>query len=261
MPPVRLFIPAAGIKFYLAGIERTWERVLNWTAGMLAIRSIQHLGRSFMKYMIAFVLVAAIGVATLIILGIARSSTIFGAAIERPRTQNADKVEPALLASDLSASSSDIDKFISAENAQPAPEIAAGDWINTGPLTLGDLRGRVVMLDFWTFGCYNCRNTLPTVKRLDTTFRDKGLTIIGVHTPESDYERNLNTLRSTVDKLGIKYSVVTDINYRTWDAYGVQAWPTIVILDKEGRIRYTHIGEGAYETQEQVIRSLLGENH
>jgi thiol-disulfide isomerase/thioredoxin len=158
------------------------------------------------------------------------------------------------------ASSNDLDKFITTENAKPAPEIAVGDWINSEPLKLDGLRGRVVMVDFWTFGCHNCRSTLPTVKRLDAELRGKGLTIVGVHTPESDYERVLSGLRSAVEKLGIKYPIVTDVDHKTWDAYGIEARPTVNVLDKQDRIRYTHIGEGAFETQEQVIRSLLSEN-
>ena len=126
-------------------------------------------------------------------------------------------------------------------------------------MTLDGLRGKVVFLEFWTFGCYNCRNTLPTVKRFDTTLRDKGLTIIGVHTPESEYEKKFESVKSAVEKYELKYPVVTDVDYKTWEAFGVNAWPTIVILDKQGRIRYTHVGEGAYDTQENVIRTLLAE--
>jgi len=143
--------------------------------------------------------------------------------------------------------------------AATAPEIASGQWINSEPLTLKSLHGRVVLLDFWTFACYNCQNTLPTVKKWDAHYRDKGLTIIGVHTPELDYERNVDNLRREVAGLGIKYPVVTDNDYSTWKAYGVEAWPTVFVLDKQGRVRWTHVGEGAYDETEEVIKKLLAE--
>ena len=146
------------------------------------------------------------------------------------------------------------------ENKAPtAPEISSGNWINSEPLTLKGLRGRVVLLEFWTFACYNCRNTLPTVKMWDASYRDKGLTIIGVHTPELDYERNIDNLRREVAALGIKYPVVTDNDYSTWKQYKVEAWPTLFLLDKQGRVRWTHVGEGAYDDTERVIKLLLAE--
>jgi len=143
--------------------------------------------------------------------------------------------------------------------APAAPEISSGQWINSEPLTLKSLHGRVVLIEFWTFACYNCRNTLPTVKKWDAQYRDKGLTIIGVHTPELDYENNVDNLRREVASLGIKYPVVTDNDYSTWKAYGVEAWPTVFLLDKQGRIRWTHVGEGYYDETEQMIKKLLAE--
>ena len=140
-----------------------------------------------------------------------------------------------------------------------APEISGGQWINSEPLTLKSLHGRVVLIEFWTFACYNCRNTLPSLKKWDTQYRDKGLTIIGVHTPELDFERDIDQLRREVATLGIKYPVVTDQDYSTWKAYGVEAWPTLFVLDKQGRVRWTHVGEGYYDETEQVINKLLAE--
>ena len=151
------------------------------------------------------------------------------------------------------------DAFIAASDAKPAPDLAEGQWINSEPIKLGDLHGRVVLVDFWTFGCFNCRNTLPTLKRLDAEYRDKGLRIIGVHTPESGYERKFENVKAAVAKYGIEYPVVTDVEEKTWDAFGVNAWPTVIIIDKQGRIRFKHIGEGAYDKQEQVIKVLLSE--
>ncbi len=151
------------------------------------------------------------------------------------------------------------DTFITAAKATAAPEFAKGNWINSDALTLDKLRGRVVVVEFWTFGCYNCRNTLPSVKDWDTRYRERGLTIVGVHTPEIDNEYNIDNVRKEVPALGIKYPVVTDNDYKTWKAYGVEAWPTIVVLDKQGRVRWEHVGEGRYEETENVIKTLLAE--
>src|SRR4029078_1008374 len=143
--------------------------------------------------------------------------------------------------------------------APAAPELSTGIWINSEPLTLKGLHGRVVLIEFWTFACYNCRNTLPTNKKWDAQYRDKGLTIIGVPTPELDFERDIDQLRREIAELGIKYPVVTDQDYSTWKAYGVEAWPTLFLLDKRGRVRWTHVGEGYYDQTEEAIKKLLAE--
>jgi thiol-disulfide isomerase/thioredoxin len=140
-----------------------------------------------------------------------------------------------------------------------APELATGNWINSEPLKLKDLRGRVVLIEFWTFGCYNCRNTLPFVKSWNDRYREKGLTVIGVHSPEFDDERKIENLRREVASLGIRYPVVADNDYKTWTAYNVEAWPTTFLLDKQGRIRWMHVGEGNYDEAERLIQKLLAE--
>jgi thiol-disulfide isomerase/thioredoxin len=144
--------------------------------------------------------------------------------------------------------------------AATAPDLANGEWINSEPLKLRDLRGRVVLIEFWTFGCINCRNTLPFVKGWHDRYHDKGLTIIGVHSPEFDEERKVENLRREVTSLGIRYAVVTDNDYQTWNAYHVEAWPTTFLLDKQGRIRWMHVGEGAYDDAERLIQKLLADN-
>jgi len=154
-----------------------------------------------------------------------------------------------------------VNALVTGSDSLAAPEFATGDWINSEPLTLGSLRGRVVLVEFWTFGCYNCRNTLPSVKDWDTRYRDQGLTIVGVHSPEFDDEKKLENVRREVSSLGIHYPVVTDNDYATWKAYNVEAWPTIVVLDKLGRVRWRHIGEGAYDETEGVIQKLLAEDN
>jgi len=151
------------------------------------------------------------------------------------------------------------DTLVAAAGAPQAPLLADGAWINSEPSSLEKLRGRVVLVEFWTFGCYNCRNTLPSVKDWDAKYRDRGLTIVGVHTPETDSEYNIDNVRREVPSLGIKYPVVTDNDYQTWKAYRVEAWPTIFVIDKQGRIRWEHIGEGRYEETESVIKTLLDE--
>ena len=153
--------------------------------------------------------------------------------------------------------SSDIEGVKDAANA--APEFASGAWINSDPLTLKDLRGRVVLIEFWTFGCYNCRNTLPAVKKWDMKYREQGLTIVGVHSPEFDHEKKIENVRREVASLGIRFPVVTDNDFATWRAYKVEAWPTIFVLDKSGRFRGTHVGEGAYDETEKLIQKLLAE--
>jgi thiol-disulfide isomerase/thioredoxin len=149
-------------------------------------------------------------------------------------------------------------EYKSSESAT-APDLATGEWINSEPLKLQDLRGRVVLVEFWTFGCYNCRNTLPFVKSWNDRYREKGLTVIGVHSPEFDEERKVENLRREVTSLGIRYAVVTDNNYQTWSAYHVEAWPTTFLLDKQGRIRWMHVGEGNYEGADRQIQKLLAE--
>ena len=149
-------------------------------------------------------------------------------------------------------------EFKSSESAT-APELAAGDWINSEPLKLNALRGRVVLIEFWTFGCFNCRNTLPHIKDWDNRYREQGLTVIGVHSPEFEEERNAENLRRQVVSLGIRYPVVSDNNYQTWNAYKVEAWPTVFLLDKQGRIRWMRVGEGDYDEAERLIQKLLAE--
>ena len=117
----------------------------------------------------------------------------------------------------------------------------------------------MVLIEFWTFGCINCRNTLPFVKSWHDRYREKGITVIGVHSPEFDEERDVENLRRQVVSLGIRYPVVSDNDYETWNAYKVEAWPTVFLLDKQGRIRWMHVGEGDYDEAERQIQKLLAE--
>ncbi len=132
-----------------------------------------------------------------------------------------------------------------------------GAWINSKPLSAAALRGKVVVVDFWTFSCSNCLAALPHVKALEAKFRDRGVVVVGVHTPELAHERVESNVRDAVRRLGIVYPVVIDGDNRIWNAFNNEYWPAVYIVDANGRIRFHHFGEGAYDEQEQVVETLL----
>ena len=135
-------------------------------------------------------------------------------------------------------------------------------WFNTPrgrPLPLASLRGRVVLVDFWTYTCINCLRTLPYLEAWDGRYRRAGLTIVGVHTPEFGFEHDASNVERAVGRLGIRYPVVQDNARATWDAYGNEYWPADYLIDARGRVRYTSIGEGDYDRTEAAIRTLLRE--
>jgi cytochrome c biogenesis protein CcdA/thiol-disulfide isomerase/thioredoxin len=144
-----------------------------------------------------------------------------------------------------------------------APEFVGNErWFNTPgdrPLTLAGLRGRVVLVDFWTYSCINCIRTFPYLKAWDARYRRDGLTIVGVHTPEFPFEREAGNVENAVAENGIRYPVVQDNEQATWNAYANQYWPAEYFVDARGRVRYAHFGEGEYGEKEQVIRDLLAE--
>ena len=141
-----------------------------------------------------------------------------------------------------------------------APEIiGTQSWINSEPLSIGGLKGKVVLVDFWTYTCINCIRTFPYIKEWDDKYRDKGLVIIGIHTPEFAFEKKLENVQKAVQKYELKYAIVQDNNRRTWDNYNNHYWPHKYLIDKNGRIRYDHIGEGAYQETELQIQKLLAE--
>jgi thiol-disulfide isomerase/thioredoxin len=140
-----------------------------------------------------------------------------------------------------------------------APDFTGIDnWVNSAPLDLKQLRGKVVLVDFWTFDCINCVHTLPYVKDLYSRYHDKGLVVVGVHTPEYTFERDLGNLRNAVKKYGIEYPVAQDNRYATWNAYNNQYWPALYLIDQNGKIVYTQFGEGQYAQTENAVRGLLG---
>lgn len=144
-------------------------------------------------------------------------------------------------------------------NARPAPDFDNTAWINSAPLALENLKGKVKIVEFWTFGCYNCRNVQPALKRWYNDYKQYGFEIVAFHAPEFDYEKKLENVQDAVAKEGLKYPVAIDNDFKTWGKYRVNAWPTMFLLDKENRIRYTHIGEGRYEEIEAAIVTLLNE--
>lgn len=146
----------------------------------------------------------------------------------------------------------------------PAPELnSGGQWFNLAPgqksLSLAGLRGRVVLVDFWTYTCINCIRTLPYLKAWDDKYRSAGLVIIGVHTPEFEFEKDPANVSSAIKDYGLKYPVMQDNDYATWRAYSNRYWPAKYLIDKDGRIRYVHFGEGEYDQTEAQIQALLGE--
>lgn len=147
-----------------------------------------------------------------------------------------------------------------ADIGKPAPEFTGiNRWLNGPPLAMRDLRGRVVLVDFWTFGCINCFHTLPYVKDWDRQYRSRGLTVVGVHTPEFENERIAENVKGAVERYGIRYPVAQDNEYATWNAYGNRYWPAFYLIDKKGRIAYTQVGEGNYEEMRAWIEKLLAE--
>lgn len=141
----------------------------------------------------------------------------------------------------------------------PAPEFAGIDrWLNSAPLTMASLKGRVVLVDFWAYSCVNCVRTLPFIKAWDEKYRAAGLTIVGVHAPEFAFEKDPANVSAALKKWGITYPVALDNALGTWKAFNNQYWPAHYLIDREGRIVYTHFGEGKYDVTEQNIRVLLG---
>ncbi|HEY0268295.1 MAG TPA: thioredoxin family protein [Methyloradius sp.] len=133
----------------------------------------------------------------------------------------------------------------------------ASPWINSAPLTPESLRGKVVLIDFWTYSCINCLRSLPYVKAWYDKYKDHGLVVIGVHAPEFAFEKDEANVREQVKDLGITYPVVMDNQYSIWQAFNNQFWPAHYFIDAQGKIRGHHFGEGEYEESEQTIRQLL----
>jgi thiol-disulfide isomerase/thioredoxin len=145
-----------------------------------------------------------------------------------------------------------------AEARAMAPNfVGISKWFNSDPLSISDLRGKVVLVDFWTYGCYNCVNTLPYVTKLYETYKDKGLVVVGIHTPEFPFERSAGNVQAALKRHGITYPVAQDNDSATWNAWRNQYWPAQYIVDQRGNIVFSHDGEGQYDEIERTVRRLL----
>jgi len=145
------------------------------------------------------------------------------------------------------------------EMHQPAPEVSGKHWLNSEATTLSAQCGKVVLLEFWTYGCYNCRNVEPYIKKWYAKYHKKGLQIFAVHSPEFKHEFKIENVRQYIKNNDIHYPVVTDNDFSIWKSFRNHYWPSIYLIDKQGVIRYHHIGEGAYQVTEAKIAELLAE--
>ncbi|MDE1970041.1 MAG: thioredoxin family protein [Patescibacteria group bacterium] len=150
---------------------------------------------------------------------------------------------------------------IDLKNYGMAPDFAGiSTWLNSSPLTIEGLRGKVVLIDFWTYSCINCIRTLPYVTKWYDTYKNNGFVVVGVHTPEFAFEQDTNNVKDAIQYFNIHYPVAQDNQYRTWNAYSNQYWPAEYLIDKNGNIVHVHFGEGEYDVTENIIRALLGLN-
>ena len=194
--------------------------------------------------------------------------------------QDAPSVEGVVQSAEETAEAQDIETSTSAvtevseetsavPTSSPAAKVAEGPvapelrgivgWVNSEPLLIQELKGKVVLVDFWTYTCVNCIRTFPYLKLWHAKYADDGLVILGVHTPEFDFEKKTENVRNAVDEYGLDWAVAQDNDYATWNAYQNRYWPAKYLIDKDGIIRYTHFGEGAYTETEEKIRELLEE--
>jgi cytochrome c biogenesis protein CcdA/thiol-disulfide isomerase/thioredoxin len=161
------------------------------------------------------------------------------------------------------ADPSELDRSLSLPNYGRAPEFTdTQEWFNTPdgePLTLEGLRGQVVLIDFWTYTCINCIRTLPYIEAWNRRYREQGLTVVGVHSPEFPFEKDPGNVEDAIAQNGLTYAVAQDNNLSTWDGWGNRYWPSKYLIDAEGNVRYYHFGEGEYDRTEQAIRTLLRE--
>ncbi|NJL92040.1 MAG: thioredoxin family protein [Coleofasciculaceae cyanobacterium SM2_1_6] len=146
-----------------------------------------------------------------------------------------------------------------AQEAVRMPELQGIEaWLNSPPLSIASLQGSVVLLQFWTFACINCQRTLPYLVKWHQQYAARGLTILGVHTPEFAFERDLSNVKQALEQYNITYPVAIDNGFQTWKAYKNEYWPHLFLADRQGNLRYDHIGEGAYTETEAKINQLLG---
>lgn len=139
------------------------------------------------------------------------------------------------------------------------PEFPSTDWVNSVPLRSTDLKGKVILVDFWTYSCINCVRSVPKIEKLWKKYKKKGLVVVGVHSPEFDFEKNLKNIKNAVKRLGLSYPIVTDPDLLVWRSYNNHYWPSWYLFDRDGKLRWNSVGEGSEQETERRIRELLGE--
>jgi thiol-disulfide isomerase/thioredoxin len=186
---------------------------------------------------------------TSIVALVALAAIALGAVLVATRTDPSSitKLDSVDSASDLPVLSDD-----------PRPALAAEGWLNSKPLAPDDLAGKVVIYDFWTYSCVNCVRTLPHLRAWYERYAADGLVIVGVHSPEFDFEKDHDNVARAVNELGVTWPIALDDDMAIWNAFGNQYWPAKYVTDRKGRLRYVHPGEGAYDETEDVLRVLLG---
>jgi len=243
----------AGAAVPLLAVATLGRRAIGWAGGAgVRVRMRRGLG----VLMVVASLAVATGYDTRLENGISGSASVpdsaAGSAVVAPTSAFETAAGlPAPIAADLPAGAQ-------LSDLGPAPELAGiTDWINSPPLTLAGLRGKVVLVHFWTFACINCIHVQPYVKAWYARYAAAGLVVIGVHTPELSFERDIGNVRKAVADDGVTFPVAFDPAYATWNAYGNNYWPAFYLVDRSGRIRHVHAGEGDYAGSEEAIRELL----
>ncbi len=185
------------------------------------------------------------------------AATIFGANIRRKEFGMTDASNPSTTNSTSNEHSTTIASLNPGSKALPEFQ-GISQWLNSSPLSIANLKGSVVLIQFWTFACINCQRTLPYIVQWHQKYAKHGLKVIGIHTPEFAFERDVNNIKRALQHHQITYPVPLDNDYKTWNAYSNQYWPHLFLANRQGLLQYDHIGEGAYDTTEQTIRTLLG---
>ncbi|MQG72365.1 MAG: redoxin domain-containing protein, partial [SAR202 cluster bacterium] len=175
-----------------------------------------------------------------------------------PPTQRSESSPTAGVTANSSVAN--VDRKVGGEVGDLAPEFGGIEtWINGGPLTMEELRGQVVLIDFWTYTCINCIRTFPFLKQWNSRYSDDGLVIVGVHSPEFEFEKDYDNVVEATQNEAIAWTIAQDNDFVTWRGYNNRFWPAKYLIDKDGVVRYKHFGEGGYAETEGLIRELLAE--
>lgn len=177
----------------------------------------------------------------------------------KPAPIEVETVPQAASPAQLGPSEAQVQLLASLANQGIPPELFNEVWLNSEPLKLADLQGKVVIVEFWTFGCINCKHVVPSLREWHQKYSAEGLVIIGVHTPEFSHEQEIENVKQALIDQDIPYPVAIDNDWKTWRAYNNRYWPAKYFIDKAGHLRHIHIGEGRYEQQEEIIQALLAE--